>query len=63
MGEKRIENQQLLAVNAPDKWVTVFTDDNFPMKVKSVGGKKLHVSIIWHAFLAIAGGVKFEVSF
>lgn len=39
MGEKRIENQQLLAVNAPDKWVTVFTDDNFPMKVKSVGEK------------------------
>lgn len=38
MGEKRIENQQLLAVNAPDKWVTVFTDDNFPMKVKSRGG-------------------------
>lgn len=40
MGEKRIENQQLLVVNDPDKWVSIFADDNFPMKVKSVRGKK-----------------------
>ena len=40
IGEKITENQQPLVVNTLDKWVTVLTDDNFPMRGEEWEGKK-----------------------